>query len=213
MAGQQVDVILVVLMHASSFRYYIADILVIPFQTSFLIGNVRITVKHFGPKGSGFVSFDVPGILKLGSVVGKDDGKILLKRPGPDRITEIVNGIDNAALGAVGKQEQYHEGAASEQQCKQAFSLVPAAFDSIHFHYAKFRESLCIALKVGIGSLVAVSLRDVPGSRFGPFLALFVTDTAWKVDVPCSKDSPVQIVIKRSPAYRDLITVNSKYVA
>ena len=139
MAGKQVDVILVILIHTSSFRDHITYILVILLQTSLLIGNVGITVKHSGSKGSGFVSFNVPGIFKLGPVVGEDDGKILLKRSDSDHVTEIVNGVRNAALGAVGKQNQYHKGTAPEQQCKQAFSLISSAFDRIHFHHCRHK--------------------------------------------------------------------------
>lgn len=213
MAGQQADVILAVLIHTSAFRNHITDILVVFFQTSFLIGNVGITVKHSGSKCSGLVTFDVPRILKFGPVVSKDDWKILLKCSDSKRIAEVVDGIDNATLGAVGKQNQYHKGATAKQQCKQAFPFIPTPFDGIHFHHIKFREGLCIILEVDIGPFVAVNLRDVPGSRFRPFPALFVADATREVYVSRSKDSPVQIVIKSSSAYGYFIAMDGKYVA
>ena len=90
---------------------------------------------------------------------------------------------------------------------------ISSAFDRIHFHHIKFREGLCVVLEVDIGPLVAINLRDVPGSRFGALLALFVTDAARKIYVSRGKDSSVQIVIKRSSAHGYFITVNSKDVA
>ena len=79
------------------------------FQSRFLIGNIWVAIEHIGSVGTGFILFNVPGVLKFGSVVGKYYRKVLLKGPDSDSITKIVDCIDNASLSAVGKQNDNHE--------------------------------------------------------------------------------------------------------
>ena len=161
MAGQEIDVILGILIHTPSFWNDITDVFVIFLQTPFLVGYVRITVKNFCPQGAGFILLDVPWVLKFRAIVSKDDRKILFKRPYPYGIAEVVDGIDHAFLCAVRKQNDDHEGAASKHQSKQTFAFIPAAFYSIHFDNVKFRESICIFLEVDVGPFVAVHLLDI----------------------------------------------------
>ena len=203
MAGQQTDVLLCILLHASSLWNHIADILVILLQTSLLVGNIWITIEDLGTRSTGFTVLYCPWVLEFRTVVCKDNGEILLESTDSKCFTDAVYRRDYALLCTVRKKNENHKTAASEEKSKQALAGGTAAFYRVHLYNIQIRKCRGIGLKINIGSLVAVSLRDVPGSRFGPFLALFVTDTAREVDVPCSKDSPVQIVIKRSLAYRD----------
>lgn len=182
-------------------------------QTSLLIGYVRITVKNFCPPCAGLILFDIPWILKFRTVVSKYDGEVLFKRSYSYGIAELVDGIDHTFLCTVRKQYEDHERAASEEQGKQTFAFIPAAFNSIHFNDFKLRKSLCIFFKVDVGSFVAVHLLDVPGSGFCTLFALLITNPPRQVNVPCGENSLIEIIIEGPPADRDLIAMNGKDVA
>ena len=114
MAGQKIDVILGILIHASSFWNDIADELMIFLQPSFLIGYVRITVKNLCPPGAGFILLYIPWVFKFRTVVGEDDREVLLKRSYSYGIAEIVDSIDYAFLCTVWEQNKDHERTVSE---------------------------------------------------------------------------------------------------
>ena len=48
MTGHKIDIFRSVLIHASPLGNHIADVLMILFKPSFLIGDIRITVEHIG---------------------------------------------------------------------------------------------------------------------------------------------------------------------
>ena len=52
MTGHKIDIFLCVLIHASPLWNHIADVLMILFKPSFLIGDIRITVEHIGSVGA-----------------------------------------------------------------------------------------------------------------------------------------------------------------
>ena len=213
MTGQKADVILCILIHAPSFGDNIADVFVVFLQTRLLIGHIGITIKDLCPAGAGLIFLYVPWILKFRTVVSENDGEILFKSPYPYGRAEIVNGIDHAFLCTIRKQNEDHEGAASEQQGKETFALITAAFYCIHLNDIKFRESLCILLKVNVGTLVTIHLLDVSGTGICALFTLFVAYSPWQINVSCGENSLIEIIIKSPPAYRDLITMNRKDMA
>ena len=59
--------------------------------------------------------FNIPWILKLGSVVGKNNGEVFLEGTYANGVTKVIDGIHNALLGTVWKQYYYHEAAVSKE--------------------------------------------------------------------------------------------------
>ena len=76
MAGQQVDILLGVFVHASALWNDIAYVLMVLFQSGFLVGNIRVTVKDIGAVFSIRSLFYIIRILKFGTIVCQDDRKV-----------------------------------------------------------------------------------------------------------------------------------------
>ena len=98
MAGHKIDVILCVSIHATTFGNNIANVFMILFQTSFLIGNIRVTVEYIGSVGSGFGLFNIPWIFKFRTIVRQNYRKILLKGSDAKNFGKIIYCFDYASL-------------------------------------------------------------------------------------------------------------------
>ncbi len=213
MACHEVDIRLGILVHASPFGDYVADVLMVFLQPSFLIGYIGVAVKDFCPKRSGVIPFNTPRILKFRPVVGQKDREILSESTYPYGIAKVIDGITYALLRAVRKEYDDHKAAASEQKSKQALSGGAASFYRIHLDNTEFGERFGILLKVNVGTLMAVFLRVGMAYGFTVALALFIPDPAWKIDVSGGKDTLIKVVVQSSPADGDLVSVYGKDVA
>ena len=94
MAGHEIDVILIVFIHAAALRNDIAYEFMIFFKPAFLIRYIWI--------------------LKLGTVVREDYRKILSKGPQSYGISKTVDSIDHTFLRASWKKYYKHKTTASE---------------------------------------------------------------------------------------------------
>ena len=139
--------------------------------------------------------------------------KILLKSPYSKRITKVVDGIYDAFLSAVRKQDDDHKTTTSEEQRKQTFTGRTVTFYCVHLNNIKIRESSCVLFEVNVGTFVAVYLLNIFLTRLSSLFALLVSYASGKINVPCCKDTLVKVVIECSAANRDLICVDSEYVA
>ena len=195
MACHKVDIFLCVLVHAASFGNDVAYVLMVLFKSSLLVGNIRIAVKHISSVCTGFVFLDVPRILELRAVICENNRKVFLKSSNPYGVTKVVDGFDNASLGAIGKQDNKHKATTSKKKGEQTFTFFAAAFDGIHFNNVCIRMSFHKAFKVNIGTLITIGLLIILFTRLGAFFTLFVTDTTWQIDIACFENTLVEVVI------------------
>ena len=136
MTGHEIDIILRVPVHAPSLGYYVADVFMVFFQSSLLIGNIGIAVKHPSTLCSRRTPFDVPWVFEFGTIVGQDDGEVLLEHANPDSIAKTVDCGNDASLGAILKQDNDHKAATPEEQCQKTLADGTVAFYCIHLDNA-----------------------------------------------------------------------------
>ena len=79
MACQKVDIVLSIVLHTSSFGDNIAYILMILFETAFLIRYIRVAIKYACPGCSAFVLFDVPWVFKFRAIVSEYYRKVFFE--------------------------------------------------------------------------------------------------------------------------------------
>ena len=122
MAGQEADVMLVILQHTFAFWDDIADVLVILFQAALLVGNIGVTEKDISTAFTISGEFDSIRILELGTVVSKNDRESLSEETVTEAGIQSVEGFQDTFLVTPLQEDEDHEAGSAEEEREQALA-------------------------------------------------------------------------------------------
>ena len=213
MAGKQTDVVLGELLHAPAFRDDVADVLMVLFETSLLVGNIGVTEKDISTAFTISGEFDSIRILELGTVVSKNDRESLSEETVTEAGIQSVEGFQDTFLVTPLQEDEDHEAGSAEEEREQALAGFAASFHGVHLDDLQVWMIFHEALKILIGPLVSIGLLIVELPLFlRMFLPFLIPHSSWKIDVPCLENTLVKVVIKRPAADRDLVFMDCKDV-
>lgn len=205
MAGHFPDLFIRQVMHAAPLRNDVADEFMALLEPAFLVGLVRITVKHASPAFAVGSHLNGPGILEFRSVVCQYDPERLSENDRSEHLVQHVEDSLYRILRAGRKQEDQQKGRVPKEERHETLAGIPASFDGVHFHDFIFGKGLCIAQKILVGPAVAIRIAD---RVFAPaFLTQLVSDAAGKIHILDCEQPHVQIVVDRLPAAGELLPI------
>ena len=109
MAGQKIDILLSVPVHALALGDNISYILVVLLKARLLVRYIWVAVEHVSapfPFGS---LFYIPRIFEFRTIVSQDDRKVFLEKARAQSIVEIVDRFYYTFLCAFGQKYNEHE--------------------------------------------------------------------------------------------------------
>lgn len=193
-----------------TFRKNIADEFMVFFQSAFLPGGHRITVKDKGMASVAVLTFKDGRIFKRGSIIGQDHGKKPGILCGSQRsIQEVKDLFDRCPGIRLHEKKEHKRTAAEKKRKKDRGTFATGSLHYIDFYNGTVRTGRSILFKIGISTphTVAGDFSFRP-----PFFSGFIRNFSGQIQIYCGETAKIDIVIKGTLRTVDFFFVGQVYM-